>query len=105
LLLSRRFKVSVKKIREHNIYGEELQAELIYGVLEDESIVLSTRRYKDSDKYRVRISIYKDLSDLADDIESLGFRVYGEEDRTIIIGYFNREQIVNKLSSLLDMLI
>lgn len=105
VLSSKGFKVFAKEVNEQSIYGEKIPVEIIYGVSKDESIIFSTKRYKDMGRYRVRISIEKNLDDFIDIIESLGFKVYVDDKRVIIIGYFDEKEVINSLSSLLKILI
>ena len=104
MLRKRRFNTILKRFREQNIYGEELEGEMVYGVLEDESIVFIAKKYRGINKYRVRVTVEKALDELSDEIEALGYRVYEENDRTIAIGYFEEDKVLQKITSLLSIL-
>ncbi|WFO76114.1 hypothetical protein J4526_04580 [Desulfurococcaceae archaeon MEX13E-LK6-19] len=77
LLGEKGFNVSVRSIREKNLFNEVTEFELVRAVSKDMGFVLSVRIGKALES---RIHVYYakrsgDLEDLVDELESLGFSV------------------------------
>ncbi len=107
VLKNRGYKVTIKKISEKNLLGEERGFHLIHAVSSDSKTIITVRISSQEDKHRLHVITHRKsknvISEIANRLENIGLRVLEEDEGVSAAGLFDSENIYGKVAKAIDI--
>lgn len=107
VLRNKGYRVTIKRISEKNLLGEERGFHLIHAVSSDNKTIITVRISSQKDKHRLHITAHRKskntINEIASRLENMGFRVLGENEGVTAAGLFDSENIYGKITKAVDI--
>ncbi len=102
---SKGFRIRHRNVYEKNIDGVLVRSIILHAVSDKYGIVFTIHKYAGMKKHRVHLTLHSNSADLIELLEEAGYRVTYEENKVSATGFFDEDNVLEKVNVVLDNIV